>query len=95
MTVVAELVESKPKPITVDRLDELAAFVVNPPPKSKVEAVIAGLKIIMIFAYLYARKRLMDQDMDEAVVAQRKQAYEQQRTQASMAEIKEDSLDNR
>ena len=79
------------KPITVDKLDELAGFVINPPPKSKLMAVIAGLKILVVFAYLFARKKLSD--LNEEEVQKQKQEHEMARETEARAELKGDSLD--
>lgn len=77
--------------ITVAKLDELAAFVINPPPKSRLETIFAGLKILVVFAYVFTRNRLVE--LDEKEASRRKQELELKRGQDTSDELKGDSLD--
>lgn len=76
------------KHITIDQLDEMVNFVLESP-NGKYGSIIAGLKLLVIFAYVWTRKRLVDEDMQMF-----KQEYEQRQSVGAKAEIINEDKDN-
>ncbi len=79
---------SKPK-ISVEQLDSLMSWAESKP-IGKVEAIIALIQLVAVFAYIWARSKL-----EEREIALAKQKYEVERTRTNQSEIANDSLDNK
>lgn len=77
----------KSRKIDLETLDKLFDQVVNSG-TNRFAALVAGLKIAIFFAYLWARKRIID---EEFLIA--KQEYEQNRTNTNSGTISDDDLD--
>lgn len=73
--------------ITLERLDELVTAVINPPPKSRIDSIIAGFKLLMILAYLWARKRILDEMYSPEAIQLRNQKYIQEELLKQASEV--------
>lgn len=51
------------KAVTTEKLDALMDFIINDNGKGYVAAIIAGLKIFVVSAFLFARDRLVDNEL--------------------------------
>lgn len=78
---------AKPVPISVDKLDELAEFIINPKPNTRLDMAVAAFKIVVVFAYIWARKRLQDESNDHAALQKKRQEYEQAQVSAAVKEV--------
>lgn len=76
----------KSRKVSIEMLDKLMDNVASS--KSVIERVASGLKIFLFFGYLWARKRLIDEDL-----LIKKQEYEQKRNQQNESDIESDDLD--
>lgn len=52
--------------VSVDKLDELADFTMNGNGVGKMAIIIAGIKLIICAAYIFARKSIIKQEMEIA-----------------------------
>lgn len=77
----------KSRKITIERLDKVFDSFIEPS-TGTFSSFVAGLKIIVFFTYLWARKRMIDEEMFIA-----KQDYEQGRTNSNSSDINQDDLD--
>ncbi len=76
----------RPTSISVAKLDELMAFVMQSG-TGVIGAVIGGIKILVVVAYVFARERLLAQEAQY-----RKQEYERRRTGGNQGELDRDDL---
>lgn len=79
--------EEKPGKLTLERLDEMAAWLWKPG-IGKVEMFFAGLQLLAVFAYVWARRRL-----EQDALAEERRKFERDRPTEARNEILADSLD--
>lgn len=75
------------KLVKLEDLDKLMAVILDAG-TSYWKTIVAGLQILAFFVYLWARKQLIDEQMQLA-----KQAYEQARVNAGRTDLGRDNLD--
>jgi len=78
----------KSKKINTEMLDKLMDDIISAG-TSQWASIVAGIKIVVFFAYLWARKRIID---EEFLIA--KQDYEQSRGNSNSNDINSDDLDS-
>lgn len=76
----------KPPKLTIDRLDKLAE-VLDKEPVGKVELVFGLIKIILALAYLWSRRRLIDEN-----ILWNKQQVEKNKEAETRKELNEESF---
>lgn len=76
----------RPASITVAQLDQLMGFVMDSG-KGTIGAVVAGLKILVVTGYMFARQKLVS---DEAEY--KKQQYEQGQAGGNQGQVDQDDL---
>lgn len=79
-----------PLAISVQKLDELASQVLGSKVSGPVTTAIAAFKIVIFLAYLWARKRLIDEASSEEALRKARQAYEQTNISTAKEEIASD-----
>lgn len=77
----------KSKKVDIDKLDAVMDVVLDSG-TSTWGSIVAGIKVLIFFAYLWARKRLID---EEFMI--RKQQYEQGRVNDNRDDLSQDDLD--
>lgn len=73
--------------LTVAQLDQMFSFVTSDVKFGLVGSIIAGVKLLVVVAYVFARERLISQE-----IAFKKQEYERNQAGENQGELDQDDL---
>ena len=75
---------SRQRAVTVDQLDTLMNFCMSPK-TGKFAWIVHCIKLVAVFAYIYTRKQIVDEDWESS-----KQRYQMERIKKHRSDVEED-----